>query len=370
MGGGGVIPVPAEAEAVAPPVPPAARCANCGAVLHGPYCARCGQAADVHRRSVRHLLADLFQDVASFDSRILRTARALLFQPGELSLAFLQGRTQGYVPAVRLYLFVSLIFFIVLAAAHIALVQFGMQVVSVTPQIGRDGHVYVLRDGHPAPLAGATADAEGHVIIDGERSLTLRIGQTTNTIITPPRFLLRIGAQKPAPPAVLAHLRQIAEATRKDPGKGGGGWMGTLALASVQALARDPAALNGALTEWLPRILFLLLPLFACLVALFHLGLRGQMFFVDHLVFSLNFHSFAFVALLLAAGLAQLLAQWILGVLLLLVLGLYLLLAMKRFYRQRWPVTVLKFAGIGLIYTCFILVPAFVGLLAVSVLYG
>ena len=85
-------------------------CTNCAAPLIGPYCAACGQPIETHRRSVFVLLHDFVKDIASFDSRILRTARALLFKPGELPLAFREGRTQPYVPAVRLYLFVSLLF--------------------------------------------------------------------------------------------------------------------------------------------------------------------------------------------------------------------------------------------------------------------
>ncbi len=67
---------------------PAAECANCGAPLVGPYCAMCGQEPDIHRRTVASLAHDLISDIASFDSRILRTAKALLFKPGDLPLAF------------------------------------------------------------------------------------------------------------------------------------------------------------------------------------------------------------------------------------------------------------------------------------------
>jgi hypothetical protein len=92
-------------------------CKNCAAPVLGAFCAQCGQPTNVHRRSVLHLLHDFFKDIASFDSRILRTVIALFIEPGELSLAFHEGRTQRYVPAVRLYLFVSLIFFLFLSAS-------------------------------------------------------------------------------------------------------------------------------------------------------------------------------------------------------------------------------------------------------------
>ena len=106
-------------------------CTNCGKPLLGPYCAICGQPRHTHRRSVRSLIHDFVVDFVNFDSRILRTARALLFQPGELPSAFREGRTQRYVPAIRLYLFVSLIFFILLSLTGVAILQLRVEATPV-----------------------------------------------------------------------------------------------------------------------------------------------------------------------------------------------------------------------------------------------
>ena len=132
-------------------------------------------------------------------------------------------------------------------------------------------------------------------------------------------------------------------------------------------LATDPAALNGAITAWVPRILFLLLPLFALLLAAFYRRQAHEFLFVDHLVFSLSFHSFAFVLLLLAALAAQFLPGEAVAWVFIVVVPLYLLLAMRRLYRQSWFWTGVKFASLITIYTMFFLFPAFFGILALSV---
>jgi hypothetical protein len=137
---------------------------------------------------------------------------------------------------------------------------------------------------------------------------------------------------------------------------------------TLSKVAQDPAALNTPMTEWLPRILFLLLPLFALVLSLFYWRQRKNYFFVDHLVFSLNYHSFGFALLVLVLAPAQVISQGVLFALLWLATGLYLLLAMKRFYGQSWLWTGVKFLGFSFIYFSFILGPAFLGLLTVSVL--
>src|ERR1700691_5252281 len=89
---GGAAAVEIAASALAERGHVASKCPNCAAPVIGPYCAVCGQERDTHRRSVWHLLGDLFEDIVSFDSRILRTAVALIAEPGELAIAFREGR--------------------------------------------------------------------------------------------------------------------------------------------------------------------------------------------------------------------------------------------------------------------------------------
>ena len=343
-------------------------CANCHEPLIGPFCAVCGQPRDVHRRTIRHLLADFFADIISFDSRILRTARALMLQPGELARAYHEGRTQPFVPPVRLYLFVSLVFFLVLSAAHIALFQFDLR---VTNQVIRKdaGGIYIDREGQRIPMPGYVSAPDGHVTVAGHRSKT-KIGDNTYTVTAPPMFLRQTGHVPPVPAQVKTELARMQHDTMTAKGDDLGAKIERVISTTMSKLADDPAALNAPMTEWLPRLLFVLVPLFAGILSLFYWRQRRQYFFVDHLVFSLNYHSFGFALLVLALGPAQILSQGILLIALFAVLALYLLLAMKRFYGQGWPWTGLKFAGFGLIYTFFILGPAFVGLLLVSVTYA
>ena len=116
--------------------------------------------------------------------------------------------------------------------------------------------------------------------------------------------------------------------------------------------------------------MFLLLPLYALLLALFHIRRRKDYYLVDHLVFSLSIHTFTFVVLIAAAGLAQVASGELVALALLGVLSLYIFLAMKRFYRQGWVMTTIKFILISGIYTIFFLLPAMAVILAVSFFGG
>lgn len=374
---GGVAAVELAASAIAEKGGKAPACPSCGNPLIGPFCAICGQPRDTHRRSLKTLVHDFVKDIASFDSRILRTTRALLFKPGELPKAFRDGRTQPYVPPVRLYLFVSLLFFLFLSATGIALIQFRMEMTSRTLTHDAAGTVYVVKDGKRIPLPGLKADAKGKIfVIDAEAAKDHDVGGKTadgqtveNTITTPATFFRRPvhQAQNLSPEMKKAIEGINKEGLGKSKDKG---WIAKGIYTTLKKLETDPAALNAPMMEWIPRILFVLLPLFAALLALFYRGQRKNFLYVDHLVFSLTLHSFAFVLLIAAAALAQVMAGGWVALLAWGVLSLYFFLSLKHFYVQSWFKTAIKFVGISVVYATFFLAPALLLALAASVVEG
>jgi hypothetical protein len=362
---GGAAAVEFAASALAERGARTATCHNCGVPVIGAYCAVCGQERDGHRRSLLDLLHDLVSEIASFDSRILRTTLALLVEPGELPLAFNQGRTRRYVPAIRLYLFVSLLFFLTLSMTGIALVQIELQEVPNAYAVKRlpDGNVVVVSHGKTSssiPAAVVREDTEGSL------SPGIHAGLTTGI-----HFFGRVGQfHQRITPEGWARIAQLKTSVLRAVGNDRNGWVARNALATIEKLARDPAALNGPLTTWIPRVFFLLLPLFGVLLALFYIRQRRQYYFVDHLVFSLSIHSFVFAILILAIGAAQMLPGGAVAKIILLSLGVYLFIALKRFYGQGWVITTAKFAALSFVYTIFVLLPALVFVLATGFIEG
>jgi hypothetical protein len=105
--------VPAAAQ-----LPSADSCKNCGAVLLGRYCVNCSQPADVHVPSTRELVHEALEGLTHSDSRLWRTLLCLWFKPGKLTLEFIAGRRVAYMPPFRLYLVLSIIFFLMASLMH------------------------------------------------------------------------------------------------------------------------------------------------------------------------------------------------------------------------------------------------------------
>jgi hypothetical protein len=149
-----------------------------------------------------------------------------------------------------------------------------------------------------------------------------------------------------------------------------GSWVETHLYGGLSRLAANPAALNEPLTTWIPRVLFLLLPLYALLLAVFYWRQRSKFYLIDHLTFSLTVHTFTFVALILAVGLAQLVSGGLVFWFLLGSIGLYVFLSLRRFYQQSWFWTAVKFLCISGIYTVFFMLPALGAVIAYGFLYS
>ncbi len=106
-------PVP---DALAPAATSAAAvCANCGAVLHGPFCAMCGQADKPLDPPVRHFAKEFTQELLDVDGRVPRSFRRLFMSPGFLTREYLAGRRVPWLTPLRIYLTASVAMFAVLA---------------------------------------------------------------------------------------------------------------------------------------------------------------------------------------------------------------------------------------------------------------
>ena len=83
------------------------------APLGGEYCAACGQRHEPHLHTVAHFAAEAFESISHADSRLWRTLWYLLSRPGFLTREFFEGKRVRYLPPFRLYLVISVVFFLI-----------------------------------------------------------------------------------------------------------------------------------------------------------------------------------------------------------------------------------------------------------------
>ena len=298
-------PKSAEDETVALEEPaPDERCANCGATLRGRFCADCGQNAEATARPVRELVDHALEALFDFDGRGLRTLGLLMLRPGQLTASYLAGKRASYVPPVRLYLFVSLVFFLVVWATGTAIVQFASE-------------------DQPA----------------GGRIMVFKV----------------FAPLERAPKSLPADAIQVVTADGDEPA-----WVAR-GIDSIKRALAEPAALNERLYELFPKMMFGLVPFFA--LVLWGLFARARRYLVEHMIFALHYHSFLFLLGTILIVLRPLLAPRLVDLLFVLPAAGYLLGAMHRVYGQRWVITILK-AVVLLVLYYIVFAVSLVGIIA------
>ena len=86
-------------------------CLNCGAALHGRFCAGCGQEDRPLDPTVGEVVGEVVREISALDGRIIRSVRRLFLSPGYLTREHFEGHRAGWVSPVRLYLILSVVYF-------------------------------------------------------------------------------------------------------------------------------------------------------------------------------------------------------------------------------------------------------------------
>lgn len=357
-------------------------CLNCGEVLTGQHCSHCGQRAKVRVLSLWGLLKDVFGDLTNFDSRLWRTLIPLAFRPGLLTLDFLRGRRASYTPPFRMYLILSVAFFL--------LAQLGNDPGSALKfNVDEKGgaNLQLMDGGADTPAA---APAEGDPAAAAAKApppkLTAEQEQIIDAIVqrVPEKERARVRREmaadfaKASPADVAAVQKILKDPCGEDTLKVDIGPMGERYEPRLREACRkivaDTPSFGRALFENIPKMMFIFLPLIAVVLYVLYLG-SGR-YYVEHLLFVVHYHAFFFLgglAILLletlktwtaatAAGTAFNALEGLLTAAFVLYVPYYLYRAMRRVYGQGRIVTLVKYSFLGVAYL-FSMVITGVGLL-------
>ncbi|MEX2964447.1 DUF3667 domain-containing protein [Microbulbifer sp. TYP-18] len=376
-----------------------AACANCGTELLGPHCYQCGQPVKGLVRPFSNIIGDFFDTLLAFDSRIWHTLLPLMVKPGFLTLEYFAGRRMRYVSPVRLFIFLCLTTFFVLRLST-DWGQAALQVDSVTDEFASAQaveDVERIRDEMIAELEREMDAESSNVLEQGFRTAQVRIrtqaglridelrGKNEGVSLPPVDDKTIFDEGAPATndlqEGLAAEVQECnyekCEQAARDSLQISGfdfdprlsAWLSDIAEQTEQnfgLVKEDPNLFKEAFFHGIPATLLVLLPLFSLL--LWFLYMLRRRIYMEHLIVALHSHAFLCFALLLYVGLGEI-AGWLgedwlslkklldlTSAVLLIWMPIYLLLMQKRVYQQRWSLTLVKFCGLGVIYSVLVVV--------------
>lgn len=275
----------------------------------GPYCFECGQHSHESARSISALTHDAWHLATHIDGRFWQTLYILLFKPGKLTQEYFAERRARYLPPVRLYLVLSVLFF-----------GFGL----ATPDKSNVPTRTAIR---AAPTPNATPSSqEPGAAVDKAPAVHKKSQKT------------------------ILGISNCDDITTSIP------WMQD---ALRRSCARNPEnyaeSVKHAFVANIPKMMFVFVPMLALLMLILYWWPRR--YYVEHLVFFIHSHAAIFLLLLIQALLAWIaawfawgtFAAWVIAIISLYSVW-YVYRAMRVYYGQGRVLTLTKLFVVGFAY--------------------
>jgi len=297
-------------------------CLNCGTHLWSKdrFCYACGQKRlEREDMSFRHMIGESFLDYFHFDSGFFKTIIPLLFKPGLLTLEFMAGKRKSYVEPFKLFLVISVIYFLLL------------------------------------PLSGGS---------EGEKENKSAIKTTTTSSIAKKvegaSYTVKGAAiSLPGRDSIKREIDSVGVRQYVETHYAGEGAFTKMFLRQVfKIMISTGQSFVTVLEHTASKMIFVLIPLFALLLKLIYI--RHERLYYEHLIFSLHVHAFFFLFLIICMGIELLFPVSLFYVVL--VFLVYGFLAMKKYYGESFGKSLLKMSVLSLSYLILAL-PVFVALL-------
>ncbi|WP_157986550.1 DUF3667 domain-containing protein [Chitinophaga alhagiae] len=298
-------------------------CLNCGAEVPERFCSRCGQENVETKESFGHLVSHFFQDITHYDSKLLLTLKNLFFYPGLLTKKYVQGHRADYVNPIRLYVFTSFLFFLLLGSVN-------------------HGENPYLRK-KPHEKSAAAQENEKAVVTFS--SVEKRLKDSLATAKPEDSADYKIAANAMESFARLQNdttgraaimydsLQQLKPEHERD-----GFFIRNLQRRHFEMRDKygdnESTVLRENMMHHYPKLMFLLLPFFALLLKI--VFRRKDLYYADHAIFAIHIHTFVFMIYMAGIVLNLLVHNDDVYAWLMLPLFLYFVMAARNMYERSW----------------------------------
>tara|TARA_R110000796_G_scaffold41772_4_gene103441 strand:+ start:17038 stop:18177 length:1140 start_codon:yes stop_codon:yes gene_type:complete len=345
-------------------------CSNCNHPLDisDKYCPNCSQINSNKKLSIKDFFDEFFASLISYDSKLLKTLAALLLRPGQISIDYIDGKRVRYTNPFRFLLSLSIIYFL--------LVSYNSNFSEIDQYASTNNGNILDIDG--LSLLNATNSNINLDVKEKDEVLkqfdSIQLKQTLNktlksrdsTILSNPKlyfknlekdnFLKRffkkaeffntiVKNEKIFKFNVILEKYQI-ESTLENKAAFNG------AKGFLKLISQPGSFLNMVISR-LPFLIFLFIPVFTLFIWLLYI--RKKYNYTEHLIFSFHNQSLLFI-LLIVSALIDAIFNLDLSAILFFVFGIYLFISMRKFYKQGWFKTFVKF---GILNTVFFILAFF-----------
>ncbi len=330
-------------------------CRNCHNPLnlHQKYCGHCGQKHTTGHVTIWELAGEFFSTIFNLENKTLATLWQLV-KPGRLTRAYFKGQHKRYGHPVRVF-FISIVALIALASYQMK----DLSELDANSDLNTDHRYYGtlflrLIDSTEKKVALDTSNQEAVAFKD---SLETRIKQDLSAKLDDTIELdnIKIFGEK-SPRVSVSDLYELSSEELEKKYIENASLKDRIIFKQKVKFTKNMGNFVLYMVGRASWILIMLLPLLGLVLKLFYI--RRNIYFVEHLIFSMHVHSLIFLSLFIAVLMDNVLhiVGEIIWFGLLFGIPLYLFLAMKFYYGQGTVKTFFKFLSVSFIYLVLLIV--------------
>ncbi len=285
-------------------------CLNCNSELSekAKFCPNCGQKVESPIIRFKDFIKDAFEDYFSIDSKIFKSLVPLLFKPGFLTIEYIKGKRNSYIPPFRMFLIVSVLYFLL---------------ISLMEEKDDFKHIKENQTKKTAETIIKNSNNETKT----EQDIRLKINGFGDAKMASVMNNLNDSS---AQAYISQHgLKAYADSVFADENF----FYRFISRKFFAMYLTDGKNFDGLIFNTVQKLVFIMAPIMA--FVLFLIYFKKNIFYIQHLIFAFHVHSFIFLMFIFDEILTLLLGDWGSNITFLLIL-LYLLIAIKKVYKQKW----------------------------------
>jgi hypothetical protein len=344
-------------------------CLNCGHTVEKHFCPECGQENIEVKEDAFHMVVHAVADYFHFEHKFFGTIKPLLLKPGKLTEAYVAGKRMSFIHPIRLYIFISIIFFLVVLSGETEKKEL--------PKLSQKEVANKKLTAKQLKKLNKLKNAMKYIPGNQKRKDSiLKVAETDLKTYGATNINLYTGDKKQdkgifkslGKDSTIAIYDQKQAALPKD--KRDGFIKHYIVKRSIE-LNKNPDPEHKFVEDLvhnIPKMMFFILPIFAMILKLVYI--RKNRYYYEHLIYSFHVHSAFFLGFLVVKLLSWLfgfiydISDWLIFFYLIYLLW-YIYRSLRTFYGSTRWVTVLKLFFLFICYN-IVLTLGFLLILAVS----
>jgi hypothetical protein len=329
-------------------------CLNCGTILEGKFCHNCGQENLQMKESFGHMMNHAISDYFHFDYQFFHTLKPLILQPGKLTNEYMTGHRAAYLHPVKMYIFISIVYFLLLfqnnpnavtiPTQHAKPVNSAKILDSVSREINKDSTL----TGFEKTIIQKSIKNNGNVTVDKKGNVSVTIGPNPDgfSLFSDP------STQKDTSYQQYLNDQKLLPEVKRD-----GIFVRGIKKRSIIYKQKYGSRAKEVFWEEfkhnVPKMMFLMLPLFALILKVAFR--KNHKLYVEHMIYSFHLHCFLFLFLAMVM-LVEMpfptgwhLNPWIDTITALFIIW-YIYKSLRVVYHRSWYRTISKIIGMSLTY--------------------